>query len=161
MMAFANKDVSMTRALTKTAVQTLMKSAEEFCRENAQRFTDPRRHVLEIIARSEKPVGAYEVLEQLGAYVDDPKPPTAYRALEFWMEHGFIHRIESLNAYIACGTDHRHMGSQFLVCDGCGTVIEAHLCRLPEDLEKRVQKEGFKLSRWDAEVHGLCSACSR
>jgi Fur family zinc uptake transcriptional regulator len=146
--------------MTKSDIAKLVKQVEVFCKEQGIRFTDSRRHVLEIIAGSAKPIGAYDVLKSLGKFIDNPKPPTAYRAIEFLMEHDYIHRIESLNAYVICGTDHKHHGSQFLVCDSCGKVIEAHLCSLPSDLAQQVQKEGFRLSRWDAELHGTCSECA-
>ena len=101
-----------------------------------------------------------DILKALGKYIDNPKPPTAYRAIEFLMEHDYIHRIESLNAYVVCGTDHRHHGSQFLVCDSCGKVIEAHLCDVPDDLNQQAKRQGFTLSRWDAELHGTCADCA-
>lgn len=151
----------MVKALTKAEIAKLVRQTEEACREKGARFTEPRRHVLEIIAAARKPMGAYEVLESLGRYIDDPKPPTAYRAIDFLMEEGIIHRIESLNAYVLCGTDHRHNGSQFMVCDSCGTVIEAHICHIPDDLASRAAQEGFTLNRWDAELHGTCSACAK
>ncbi len=150
-----------TMTIPKAQIQKRMKNLEAYCAENTLRLTDPRRHVFEIIASSEMPVSAYDVLEKLGQYIENPKPPTAYRALEFLAEQGFVHRIESLNAYVVCDTGHRHAGSQFLVCDTCGKVIEAHLCHLPEDLEKKVKKEGFSLNRWNAELHGSCSDCTQ
>lgn len=151
----------MSLSLSKPQIIKLVKSVEDFCAEQGLRFTDPRRHVLEIIASANKPLGAYDVLEHLARHIENPKPPTAYRAIEFLVEHGFVHRIESLNAYVVCGTDHRHIGSQFLVCDGCGDVIEAHLCHLPQDLEKQVNAQDFKVNRWNAEIHGLCGGCSK
>jgi Fur family zinc uptake transcriptional regulator len=145
----------------KTDIQKIVEAVESYCAKEGIRFTEPRRHVLEIIAGADGPVGAYDVLEQLGKYIDNPKPPTAYRAIEFLQEHGFIHRIASLNAFVACATDHRHHGSQFLVCDSCGKVVEAHLCDLPDDLAARAEKEGFRLTRWDAELHGTCGDCCK
>ena len=145
--------------MNKAESAKLIKDVEAFCRERGIRFTEPRRHVLEIIAGSARPVGAYDILKALGKYIDNPKPPTAYRAIEFLMEHDYIHRIESLNAYVVCGTDHRHHGSQFLVCDSCGKVIEAHLCDVPDDLNQQAKRQGFTLSRWDAELHGTCADC--
>lgn len=150
----------MVKQMGKAEIAKLVKQTENICREKGIRFTEPRQHVLEIIAAAKKPMGAYDVLEALGKYMDDPKPPTAYRAIEFLVEQGIIHRIESLNAYILCGTDHKHNGSQFMVCDSCGTVVEAHICHVPDDLAKRAKEEGFTLSRWDAELHGTCKDCA-
>lgn len=135
-------------------------AAEAYCMANGLQFTAPRRAVLKIIAASKKPLGAYDVLEKLGKHLKNPKPPTAYRALEFLQTHGLIHRIESLNAYLACHAGHRHQGSQFMICTSCGNVGEAHICALPEALQKQAAKSGFTPAYWSAEIHGLCSACS-
>ena len=142
-----------------TASKTLLATATDYCKERGIRFTEPRQFVLEIIADAKKPMGAYDILEKLGKKLDDPKPPTAYRAIEFLSEHGFIHRIESLNAYVTCHSDHRHQGSQFMICDDCGTVEETHLCHLPDPLIKKTIDAGFHLNRWNVELHGLCGKC--
>jgi Fur family zinc uptake transcriptional regulator len=137
----------------------LIKAAQEYCEAQGLRLTPPRVLVLDIIARSKKPLGAYDILDALSKNLDNPKPPTAYRAIEFWQAHGFIHRIESLNAYVVCDSDHRHGGTQFLVCDSCGGVQEAHICHVPEDLSKKTRAAGFEVQRWNAELHGLCRSC--
>lgn len=139
--------------------KALLKQVADYCAENGIRFTEPRQFVLEIIADAKKPIGAYDVLAELGKKIENPKPPTAYRAIEFLSEHGFIHRIESLNAYITCHTDHRHQGSQFMICDDCGTVVETHLCHLPEALVSKTVSAGFHLARWNVELHGSCENC--
>lgn len=146
--------------MKNTSAATMIDLVEDYCLKNGIRFTDPRRYVLEIVAMNDgKPVGAYDVLKQLEKKIDNPKPPTAYRALEFLQEHGFIHRIESLNAYVICHADHQHNGSQFMICDDCGKVIETHLCSMPESLTKRTQAEGFNVTQWSAELHGTCREC--
>lgn len=134
---------------------------EKHCAERGIRFTDPRRHVLGIIASSEKPVGAYEILARLARVMPNPKPPTAYRAIDFLLEQGFIHRIESLNAFLVCREDHRHDGSQFMICDDCGNVEEAHLCRLPAQLSNKTDASGFQVKSWNVELHGRCNACAQ
>lgn len=150
----------MTKSGSTAKKETMVQAVETYCVEHGIRFTPPRRYVLEIIASSKTPLGAYDILERLGSHIDNPKPPTAYRAIDFLREHGFVHRIESLNAYVICGVDHRHMGSQFLVCDTCGKVTEAHLCHLPKDLAAQADQAGFTLTRWDAELHGTCKDCA-
>lgn len=140
--------------------QSAIKTASNYCKMNKLRFTDPRREVLKIIASHTKPLGAYEILEKLGMVIQNPKPPTVYRAIEFWQEHGFIHRIESLNAYTACEAGHRHKGSQFMICDSCGIVTEAHLCDLPQPLQETATKHTFKPSSWNLEIHGTCEKCA-
>lgn len=140
-------------------VQPILKEASDFCVRSKHRLTEPRIEVLKIISSSVKPLGAYEILEKLGKTLKNPKPPTAYRAIEFWQEQGFIHRIESLNAYVICGAGHRHKGSQFMICDDCGIVIETHLCHLPKSLKESSIKNTFKPLRWNIEIHGLCHDC--
>ena len=140
---------------------TIINKAETYCADNDLRLTDPRRHVLDIMAHANKPIGAYDILSKLGDYLDNPKPPTAYRAIDFWVEHGFIHRIESLNAYTLCEAGHRHSGSQFLICDTCKTVTEAHLCHLPKTLQDKADEQDFTIRHWSVEIHGQCAACSQ
>ncbi len=135
------------------------KALHAYGKKHGYRITPPREYVLGIIASADKPMSAYDVLDALAAKLDKPKPPTAYRALEFLVTHGFIHRIESLNAYIACAEDHKHRGSQFMICDECGHVEEVHLCHVPESLQKQASGKGFTLSHWNAELHGRCGAC--
>lgn len=122
-------------------------------------MTDLRLSVLEIIASSDKPLGAYDILDAMRAIIDNPKPPTAYRAIEFLKEHGFVHRIESLNAYVACHAGHRHEGSQYMICDSCGDVTEIHLCSMPAPLENKTSD--FKVAYWNAEIHGMCGLCAK
>lgn len=133
--------------------------AKKFCNKHKERLTKPRIEVLKIISKSTKPLGAYEILEELGKVIETPKPPTVYRAIEFWQQTGFIHRIESLNAYAICHADHRHKDSQFMICNDCGTVIEAHICEMPKALKSMAEKYTFLPSIWNLEIHGLCQNC--
>lgn len=140
--------------------QAAIAQLTQWCAAHNERLTPPREAVMGIVADSKKPLTAYEVLDALGKTLENPKPPTAYRALEFLTLHGFVHRIESLNAYVACGEGHKHNGSQFMICDQCGTVEEAHLCHLPKDLQAQADQQGFKISYWNAEIHGRCKDCA-
>ena len=142
------------------STQDYIQYFKRYCDDNGLRATPPRLYVLEIVAKAKTPITAYDVLDRLGEKLDKPKPPTAYRALDFLSTQGFIHRIESLNAYVTCDEDHHHAGSQFMICDSCGRVEEVHLCHVPEGLVKQMDKSGFKLSHWNAELHGLCDKCS-
>ncbi|MGH1456596.1 MAG: Fur family transcriptional regulator [Alphaproteobacteria bacterium] len=140
--------------------KTTLQSFEEYCAQHALRITPPRLNALEIVHSAQKPLTAYDVLEAMGKTQKNPKPPTAYRALDFLEEHGFVHRIESLNAYVSCDVNHHHSGSQFMICDTCGNVEEIHLCTLPQKLQDKVESEKFTLHHWNVELHGVCAACS-
>ena len=138
----------------------LVKRAIKFCKVNKERLSKPRLEVLKIINESTKPIKAYEILKKLSEKIDNPKPPTAYRAIDFWHKHNFIHRIESLNAYSACKEDHSHHGSQFLICDDCGIVIESHLCELPLQFQNKTNQISFIPKKWNIEISGVCKNCN-
>ena len=137
----------------------ILQKYDLYCKEKGFRSSAPRRLVLQIILDHKNTLTAYEVLEKLGKYLKNPKPPTVYRALEFLCAHGFVHRIESLNAYIGCVEDHNHMGSQFLICRICGRVDEIHLCSVPKDFQKQALEKSFQTSHWNVELYGQCSNC--
>ena len=140
--------------------KNIIKNAINFCKDNGHRVTNPRIEVLKIISKSKKPIKAYDILEKLGKKIINPKPPTVYRAIEFWEKFNFVHKIESLNAFTACEADHLHEGSQFLICDDCGVAIESHLCDLPNILKQISKQNTFKTLRWKLEISGLCNQCS-
>ena len=117
----------------------LEKKAIKFCEENKHRLSLPRLEVLKIIGASKRPIKAYDILNKLGEIIPNPKPPTAYRAIEFWLKHNFIHKIESLN-FTRCSAEHFHNGSHFMICDDCGDVIESHSLEVPELLRQNTKK---------------------
>ncbi|RDK04557.1 Fur family transcriptional regulator [Paraburkholderia lacunae] len=124
-------------------------------------LTPLRRQVYAAIVASERPVGAYELLEALEPQRGRVPPTTVYRALDFLLEHGFVHRIESKNAFFACcevGVPHR---SQFLICDQCSTTIEIPGGELAEQLSHSAPAHGFEVHRQVVELSGLCAACAR
>lgn len=138
----------------------ILKKAQLFCETYKHRATEPRLAVLSIVAASEKPLGAYDILERLGKTIKNPKPPTVYRAIEFWAEHGFIHRIESINAYVTCEAGHQHRSAQFMVCNDCGRAIEAHVCELPTAFQEQARTHRFLPDTWSLEIRGRCGDCA-
>ncbi|MCE2517935.1 MAG: transcriptional repressor, partial [Alphaproteobacteria bacterium] len=101
---------------------TALKTAEAICADRGARLTDQRRQVLGLIWQSHRPVKAYDLLKTLQQ--DDPaaKPPTIYRALDFLLDQGLIHRMDSLYAFTGCGHPNAHDDSYFLICRDCGTA---------------------------------------
>lgn len=140
-------------------VKSHLKALKDYAEAHNLRLTPPRVRTLEVIAASKKPMTAYDVLDALSKHLQKPQPPTAYRALEFLQKHGFIHRIESLNSYIACCENHKHHGSQFMVCNSCGAAEEIHLCSIPKTLQEQTDKNRFTPSHWNVEIHGKCGKC--
>lgn len=135
--------------------QKLMAKAAAFCATHRQRLTAPREEVLNILAKSQKALGAYDILEAARIDGKKAKPPTIYRAIEFWLTHGFIHRIESLNAYVSCDHDHDKAGVHFLVCESCKNVREAHVT----SPLKAIDLDGFEPKHSQTETIGLCKDC--
>jgi Fur family zinc uptake transcriptional regulator len=137
-----------------------MTQAEEVCRVRGQRLTPLRRQVLEVLLASHKPMGAYEIIEEAGVVGSRPAPITVYRALEFLIENGLAHRIESRNAYIACV--HTHAADAmvvFLICEKCGAVGEAPSADAAAALALAARAAGFAPKTPVIEVTGICAHC--
>ncbi|MWJ28189.1 transcriptional repressor [Halomonas sediminis] len=138
---------------------TLLKQAEHQCQERGVRFTPMRRRVLELIAENGGGLKAYDLLDQLTTEHAAARPPTVYRALEFLIGQGLVHRIESQNAYVACACPEHAHGFQFLICRFCGHVEELHLDDVTRKLSKHATSQGFRVERQTIELLGLCEAC--
>ncbi len=123
------------------------------------RLTATRARVLDIVAESHQPIGAYEILERLADERGRAAPPTVYRALAFLVEQGFVHRIDSLNAFIACFDAERAHDAGFLICESCRTVEEVADTALGAAMRNAVATRGFRPRRTVVEVSGLCATC--
>src|SRR5689334_14403794 len=142
-----------------SCVGDALAAAERKCAGRGVRLTEQRRRVLELIWLSHSPVGAYTLLDRLRADGVRAQPPTVYRALEFLVENGLIHRIESLNAYVGCADpDERHVG-QFLICTGCHSAAELDDPGIGTAIAARAKEIGFSVSRATVEIEGLCPNC--
>jgi Fur family zinc uptake transcriptional regulator len=143
----------------------LLSQAEALCAARGVRLTELRRHVLGLVLDSERPAGAYDMLERLRPNHKGAAPPTIYRALEFLLEQGLIHKVERLSAFVGCvhGMDeHGHDGShnaQFLICTQCGRVAELDDHSIGHSLQQAATAIGFKIDRSIVEADGLCAAC--
>ncbi|MCG7874048.1 MAG: transcriptional repressor [Candidatus Thiodiazotropha lotti] len=145
----------------KHCVSLALKNAEAYCLQQGLRLTKLRHQVLELIWANHQPVGAYELLEQLTQEGRKAAPPTVYRALDFLMENGLVHRISSRNAYVGCshaGHDHT---AQFLICETCGQVAELDDARIGSVITKDADQLGFTVAQWTLEISGICDQCKR
>lgn len=140
-------------------VADALSAAERICAERNARLTTNRRRVLELIWDSHGVVSAYDLLSQLQREDPGAKPPTVYRALEFLIELGLVHRIESTNGFTRCEAPLRHRVCQFLICDECGLVEELHSRPLFDKLEAQAAEHGFHSDYQTIEVHGRCARC--
>lgn len=137
------------------AIQT----AEHLCTERGVRLTPTRRKVLELIWESHQAVKAYDLLDRIGPADRSAKPATVYRALDFLLEQGLIHRVESLNAFIGCRCSEKPHEQLLLICVQCHEVEERPGVAVMEAVAKELEQAGFTLHRKAIEVHGLCTQC--
>ncbi len=143
--------------------ETSIRTIQQLCDKQGLRLTKTRRQVLELIIAANGPVKAYELLDQLKRHdVSNDRttaPPTIYRALDFLLQNRFIHKLESINAYVFCAhPEHQHNG-QFLICENCDRVIELHGAGLTRDVAALASSKQFQAKRQIVEVYGTCEQC--
>src|SRR5438270_4953189 len=132
--------------------------AERVCKARAQKLTPIRRQVLQALLSSHRPLGAYEVIDNLAKSMPRPAPITIYRALEFLRANGLVHRIESRNAFVACV--HAHAAGDlvvFLICERCGAVGEASSPEVAATLRSAARGAGFTPKSPVIEISGICT----
>ncbi len=161
----------MTKRLTQPApsgehdhsqcMQHAIATAEKLCANRGVQLTPIRHKVLELIWNSHKAVKAYDLLDLIRPINDAAKPSTVYRALDFLLEQGLIHRVESLNAFVGCrssGTQHDQL---LLICSVCHNIEERPATDVFVALSHETQNAGFSPRRKTIEIHGLCKNCSQ
>lgn len=141
--------------------EAMLDHAGRICEARGARMTELRREVLGLILDAEAPTGAYDLLDKLRATRNGAAPPTVYRALEFLLEQGLIHKVERLSAFIGCVAhdDHAH-AAQFLICRGCGKVTELEDHDLAHALRDAASRLGFTVAKATIEAEGQCAACA-
>lgn len=143
----------ISRALTE---------ADAICASQGVRLTALRKRVLELVWASHEPLGAYDILDAL-ARQDGRRgaPPTVYRALDFLLENGLVHRLASLNAFIGCNHPKAEHQGQFLICRQCRNVVELEQAEVGQAIAAGADKVGFLVEGQTVEVVGLCARCRR
>jgi Fur family transcriptional regulator, zinc uptake regulator len=147
-------------------IDDALDAADALCAKEGVRLTALRRRVLELVWGGHGPLGAYDILDRLR---DDRRrdgergaaPPTVYRALDFLLANGLIHRIESLNAYIGCGAPSENHAGQFLICGDCGSVGELDDPDITALIAAKAKAMGFAIDHQTIEATGLCPECSK
>lgn len=154
-------------------VAAALDAAEAAVAARGASLTPLRRQVLALVLESPQPVGAYALLDRLKAERPGAAPPTVYRALDFLLEHGLVHKVERLNAFVGCvephgagGGGHAHGGHAhghphgFLICGTCGTTREVADAAVDRAIAAAAAREGFRPARATVEVEGTCARCS-
>ncbi|MFK7876644.1 MAG: Fur family transcriptional regulator [Paracoccaceae bacterium] len=142
-------------------IEAGLRAAERVCASAGLKLTPQRRRVLEILLSEHRAMGAYDILEVLKAEGHTAQPPVAYRALDFLVAHGFAHKVERLNAFIACahpGCDH---APAFLICRMCKSVAETPSDYARAALAEAPGADGFVVEASSIEAVGVCPACQK
>jgi Fur family zinc uptake transcriptional regulator len=140
-------------------IRNAIATAEHVCIDRGVQLTPIRHKILELIWNSHKAIKAYDLLDLIRPINDAAKPATVYRALDFLLEHGLIHRVESLNAFVGCrssGTQHDQL---LLICTACHNVEERAAPQVFLALADETKTALFKAQRKTIEIHGLCNNC--
>jgi Fur family zinc uptake transcriptional regulator len=140
-------------------IDDTLHAAEAHCIRAKLHFTPVRRRVLEILLQEHRAMGAYDILDVLGSEGMGAQPPVAYRALDFLVRAGFAHKIEQLNAYIACAHPGVSHAPAFLICRSCNAVAEADAELAKGRLGDAANAAGFAIERTIVEASGLCPTC--
>lgn len=142
-----------------TSVATALERAERLLTEQGVRLTPVRRRTLEILLEASGAMGAYDVLARLAADGFGSQPPVAYRALDFLVDHGLVHRLRRINAFTACSHPGEQHHAAFLICRLCKRVEELHAEHLRATLVSDARRAGFEVERTSLEASGLCPDC--
>ncbi|UWQ39533.1 transcriptional repressor (plasmid) [Leisingera aquaemixtae] len=144
-----------------SCIQDCIAAVDAHCRAEGLQFTPVRRRVLEILLQEHRALGAYEILDRLREEGLGSQPPVAYRALDFLVKNGFAHKIERLNAFIACSHPGETHAPVFLICRACDAVAEAQREPTQGQLGQAARDAGFVIERAVIEAEGLCPKCQK
>jgi Fur family zinc uptake transcriptional regulator len=136
-----------------------VRAVEQVSEQRGLRLTPLRMEVLRLIAAARKPVKAYDLLDLLREKHGNAAPPTVYRALDFLLENRFIHKLESINAFVSCHHPAEAHQVPFLICDTCSSAQEVCDERVADLIEAQAKALGFRAQGQTLEVHGTCKNC--
>jgi Fur family zinc uptake transcriptional regulator len=167
------KEAAVQPSSFSLATTGLLDQAGIICDRRGSRLTELRRQVLGLVLDSETPIGAYDLLDRLRSAHKGAAPPTVYRALDFLLAQGLVHKVERLSAFVGCvhpagaeeadrhgdGQAHHH-AAQFLICTRCNRTVELENDDVAAALSTAAKLAGFMPHRSTVEVEGLCAACA-
>ncbi len=142
-------------------VENALAAAEASCAAGSLRLTPVRRKALELLLREHRALGAYEILDFLREAGFGSQPPVAYRALDFLVSHGFAHKLERLNAFVACAHPGQTHSPGFMICRLCDTVAETQSAPTEGALGAAADAAGFQIEHTVVEAEGVCPACAK
>jgi Fur family zinc uptake transcriptional regulator len=155
----SHSDIASCTLPSSEQVARLIDQATELCDKRNLRFTSLRKQVLELVCKAEQPVGAYHLLDELRESGRSAAPPTVYRALDFLLEQGLVHRLATNNTYLACAHPQQPHAAIFLVCSKCGHTQEVHTGGVIDQLRRQAGQFDFAIEHASVELTGQCSRC--
>lgn len=141
-------------------IDSALNRAEDICQEKGLRLTQLRKRVLELVWESHGPVKAYDILGKLDHKGSAAKPPTVYRSLEFLTQHGLVHKLNSLNAYVGCSHPSKTHACYFLICKVCDQVMECCNQLLTRAIRTTSDEHHFQVTGVTLEIEGVCEQCA-
>lgn len=151
--------VSFSKHNHARCIKTSVAAAKSHCESVGARLTPTRLRVFEILLQEHRALGAYDVLNALQKEGYAAQPPVAYRALEFLLEQGLAHKIERLNAFVACAHPSEQHSPTFLICRDCASVAETCDTNPTAALDNAAASVGFQIENTVIELEGLCPKC--
>lgn len=145
----------------ENCVDSSLAIAESRCKDEGLRLTPVRRKVLEMLLQEHRALGAYAILDRLREAGFGSQPPVAYRALDFLVDNGFVHKIERLNAFVACAHPGAAHSPAFMICRKCDAVAEAQSAPAKGALGAAARAVGFEIERTVVEAEGVCPDCTK
>jgi len=133
--------------------------ADKLCAERGVQLTPIRLKVFELIWASHRAIKAYDLLDQMKPLRQSVKPATIYRALDFLLKQGLIHRVESLNAFVGCCCSEQQHEVLLLICMQCNEVEERPGLVVMDAVAYEMEEAGFTEHRKAIEIQGVCANC--
>ena len=144
----------------KACIDTALKEAKDICKDKELRFTEIREFILRMVWENHKPTKAYELLDKIPSMDYSPQPPTVYRALDFLLNNGFIHKINSLNAFVGCSHPLKHSECYFMICRNCDEIKECCDDKITNAIRQTLDSNQFSHKNIAIEISGNCHECS-
>jgi Fur family zinc uptake transcriptional regulator len=157
-----NSRIAYHRHDHKRCINAALCRARELCDARKARLTPIRETVLKTIWASHRPLGAYDIVDQMSqSETSAPRilPPTVYRAIQFLLDQGLIHRLSSLNAYIGCPFPGNYHSDFFLICEQCGSTAECSDDQVDHAVKHAAGRADFQVGSKVIEIVGICPEC--
>ena len=140
-------------------ISTAIEVAERVCSEKQLKFTDLRKDILRMVWEGHGPQKAYDLLNKLQTINHSAKPATVYRALDFLITNGFIHKVASLNAFVGCSHPLKHNECYFLICEDCKNISECCDSNISAAIKATTTHNKFVAKNTTLEISGHCNEC--